>query len=79
MEETTESKARKRFIVHISFWLPEAGPIQVWANDEAHARELAPKMVPHLKDVIIHDIFEASALEEHHEPPQSAPSTPTIN
>jgi hypothetical protein len=69
---------RKRFIVQISFYIPESGPIQVWATDEAHARELVPKMVPHLKDVQIHDIFSADDVEKH-EPPQTAPATPTIN
>jgi hypothetical protein len=74
----SDEAKRKRFIVQISFYLPESGPIQVWATDEAHARELVPKLVSHLRDVQIHDIFDADNIE-HHEPPQTAPTTPTIN
>lgn len=79
-DEAAEVKAsapRKRYIVTIAFYMPNAGPIPVMAESEEHARELVPKMVPHLKDVQIVDVYEDHLDDEPHE--DTPPTLPTLN
>lgn len=61
---------RKLYVAQISFLQPDSGPIQVPARDEAHARELISKMLSHLKELTIHDIFENDKMDK---PVQDAP------
>lgn len=50
---------RKVYILNISFWAHDSGPVQVPAKDEAHARELLPKLLgDRFKDITILDVYE---------------------
>lgn len=42
------------YILQVSFYQPIAGPARVLARDEEHAKELAIKLSPGLKDLEIH-------------------------
>lgn len=55
-------ETRKVFIAQVSFYAPDAGPMNVIARDEAHARELIPQLLPNFKDVKILDIVEQSNI-----------------
>jgi hypothetical protein len=83
-EETKENtdiipgEKRKLYVAQISFLQPDSGPIQVPARDEEHARELIHKMLAHLRDLKIHDIFEHDKMDRPM--PSEAPpgsTTPT--
>lgn len=54
----------KRYIAQISFYMPQFGPVQVFAKDEEHARELIPKIGSHLRDLTIHHIAPSEEFEQ---------------
>ena len=81
-EETKTT--HKVYIAQVSFYAPDAGPMNVIARDEAHARELIPNLLPNFRDVKILDIVEQSLIQrpkvhEENEPGANAPSSPTVN
>ena len=43
----------RSFIIQAGFWRYDAGPLRVIARDEAHARELLPKLLAQVKDLEI--------------------------
>lgn len=58
---------RYPYILHITFWAPQGGPVRILAKDDAHARELVMKMVPNAKDLTIHDcVLESQVVLEAH-------------
>jgi acetyl-CoA carboxylase carboxyltransferase component len=73
-DETVENNEnRKVFVAQISFDATDSGPIQLLARDEKHALELIPKMLGHLKNLVVHDIIEQSKIEKPQEP-EATPS-----
>lgn len=53
----------KAFICTISFYEPNSGPIRILAKDEAHARELLPQMLVHVKDLKILDVVAEESIK----------------
>lgn len=60
---STASDGRKVYIAQISFSIPDSGPVHLLARDPEHAKELLPKMLAHVKDLVVHDIVEESKIE----------------
>jgi hypothetical protein len=70
------------YIAQVSFYAPDAGPMNVIARDEAHARELIPNLLPNFKDVKILDIVEQSLIQRPRiaDPDEgNAPSSEMVN
>lgn len=74
-----EDKTYKKFIAQISFWIQESGPVQVFARDAEEAKTKVPLLLPHLKDVVVHDVFPADQIERQEPPTQAPPATPMIH
>ena len=77
MSEDQVEKTHKVFIAQVSFYAPDAGPMNVIARDEAHARELIPKMVPNFKDVTIHTVVEQTLIQRPRTPDPEEGNAPS--
>lgn len=62
VKENTDNDKRRVFVAQIGFWQPDSGPVQLLARDEAHARELLPKMLSHFRDLVIYDLVDQSNI-----------------
>lgn len=66
---------RKLYIVNVSFYQPNAGPIEVWATDEEHAKEMAKKLLPQVKDLEVLDVclYDSMKKPTDFNPPDETP------
>lgn len=84
-ESAKDNDKREVFVMQISFYRPEAGPVYVLAKNKEHAKELLPKLMPSCKDIVVHDIAAQDELaksvqdilpDSTQTPQDSGPATP---
>ena len=63
-EAARDNVKHEWYILQVSFYQPVAGPARVLAKDEAHARELAVKLSPGLKDLEIHSCVREKDIDD---------------
>ncbi len=58
-----ENDKRYVYLMQCSFYEPNSGSLMVRAKSEEHARELLPKMLPHVKDLVVHDVHKQDEID----------------
>ena len=75
-----DDTTRHLFLAQVNFWAPNSGTVQVRARDEAHARELLPKLMSEVRDLQVIDIAKANDLmKDTAEVEMGNPPTASVN
>lgn len=62
-EDQAVPTTHKRWVAQISFYAPDAGPINIIAATEEEARALIPTLLPNFKDIQVLSIVEFSKID----------------
>ena len=79
MDKTDDGIERHVYICQVSFYEPNSGTMKVFAKDEADARDLLPKLVPAVKDLVIHSVFKEDLIAASTADTGSTPPSMTVH